>query len=207
VRFGLFGGTFDPPHAGHLIVAQDAALALGLDRILFVPAAVPPHKQSTSITPAPLRLRMLELALADDGRFGVDPVELQRQGPSYTVDTLRHLTARTPGEWTLLIGADQYLEFGTWHDTDAIRTMAAIAVLDRAGLTPGDPHADGALPGTARLPDGARRVAVTRIDISATAIRARVAAGLPIRYLVPAVVERFIVEHGLYARNGAEAVG
>jgi nicotinate-nucleotide adenylyltransferase len=194
VKAGIFGGTFDPPHSGHLIVAQDAALALGLDRILFVPAAVPPHKQHLSLSPAAVRSRMLQLALEDDARFAVDLLELERSGPSYTVDTLRELTVRWPAtQWTLLMGVDQYAELGTWREPEELRRLARIAVLSRSGLT-GQTGAP--------TPAGDAHVSVTRIDISSTAIRERVAQGLPIRYLVPAAVERFIFEEGLYRRNG-----
>jgi nicotinate-nucleotide adenylyltransferase len=211
VKIGLFGGTFDPPHIGHLVVAQDAALALGLDRILFVPAARPPHKDAgVEATPAQ-RARMVELAIGDDARFGLDPIELERNGPSYSVDTLRALRVRDPdAEWTLLVGMDQYEEFATWREPDAIRRLARLAVLTRPGV--GGEAAAGSGSGTAvapvtRLPDGAVRVAVTRIELSSTTVRERVAAGMPIRYMVPAAVERFIYEAGLYVRNGAPVTG
>jgi len=203
VRFGLFGGTFDPPHTGHLIAAQDAALALGLDRVLFVPAAVPPHKQHRTITPAEFRLRMLALALSDDLRFTLDPVELERPGPSYTVDTLRELRRRLPGDWTLLLGADQYAEFATWREPEEVLRLATVGVLERAGTLPRS--APSNVPDEAR--DGVVRVSVTRVDISSTAIRQRVAAGMSIRYLVPAGVETFIAETGLYLRNGTSQAG
>jgi nicotinate-nucleotide adenylyltransferase len=233
VKIGLFGGTFDPPHSGHLIVAQDALLALGLDRVLFVPAARPPHKQGASISPAPLRARMLELAIEGDDRFSLDRLELERSGPSYTVDTLRELAGREPAaRWTLLLGADQYAEFETWHQPSAIRRLASLAVLMRGGTHGSSPSEtpitkpvvrparapviraearDGAderaLPGVIDLGHGDVGVAVTRIDISATAIRARAAAGLSIRYLVPERVGAFIFEHRLYGRNGTSVAG
>jgi nicotinate-nucleotide adenylyltransferase len=203
VRFGLFGGTFDPPHTGHLIAAQDAALALRLDRVLFVPAAVPPHKQHRTITPAEFRLRMLALALSDDTRFTLDPVELERPGPSYTVDTLRELRRRLPGDWTLLLGADQYEEFATWREPEEVLRLATVGVLERAGTLPRS--APSNVPAEAR--DGVVRVSVTRVDISSTAIRQRVAAGVSIRYLVPSGVETFIAETGLYLRNGTSQTG
>jgi nicotinate-nucleotide adenylyltransferase len=205
VNVGLFGGTFDPPHTGHLIVAQDAALALGLDRILFVPAARPPHKTGTVVSPAPLRLAMLELAVGGDPRFVIDRTELERSGPSFTVDTLRTLAGAWPGTaLTLLIGADQYAEFGTWREPDTIRQLARVAVLDRG---PGTGGAPGPAPAARPLGDGVVAVSVTRIDVSSTEVRRRVAAGLPIRYLVPAAVEQFIVDHRLYGRNGASVPG
>jgi nicotinate-nucleotide adenylyltransferase len=209
VNVGLFGGTFDPPHNGHLIVAQDALVALGLDRVLFVPAARPPHKTGLPLSAAADRARMLELAVSDDEHFDMDLLELERTGPSYTVDTLRELSARDRATaWTLLVGADQYAEFETWREPDEIRRLAGVAVLSRSGATAigsdvvqarsARPRAGGT---------GAVGVTVTRIDISATAVRQRVAAGLPIRYLVPTAVETFIFERRLYSRNGTSVAG
>ena len=199
MKTGLFGGTFDPPHNGHLVVAQDAMIALRLDRILFIPAAIPPHKVDVSISPAARRARMLELAIGDDQRFGVDRLELERNGPSWTVDTLRAV------DWTLLIGADQYAEFETWREPEAVRSLARVAVLARGGTDgrgPVEPrNAHLPAPGAVELGNGDVRVDVTRVDISATAVRQRVAAGLPIRYLVPSAVEAFIFEHRLYAET------
>jgi nicotinate-nucleotide adenylyltransferase len=217
VNVGVFGGTFDPPHVGHLIVAQDAALALELDRILFVPAGSPPHKLDAAVTDAALRAEMLQLAIGDDRRFAVDAVELERPGPSFTVETLRLLRERVPAAgWTLFMGADQYAEFGTWREPDQIRRLARIAVLTRSGAALPQPVDPGAGPaqgrvagrgGVTAIADGIVQVDVTRIDISATEIRRRVAAGQPIRYLVPAAVEDFIHERRLYSRNGPVSAG
>ena len=219
MNIGVFGGTFDPPHTGHLIVAQDAALALGLDRILFVPAARPPHKRDADVTVPAVRSEMLHRAIADDARFGMDTLELDRPGASYTVDTLRELAARDPlVRWTLLIGADQYEEFATWREPDEIRRLAQLAVLTRRGThgaatgMPGagapDPLKGGsAVPAAHRIGNGDVVLQVTRIDISATEVRRRVAAGLPIRYLVPQAVEEFIFERKLYLRNGTPVAG
>jgi len=183
VKLGLFGGTFDPPHNGHLIVAQDALIALALDRILFIPARVPPHKRHLRITPAALRCAMLEVAIAGNAQFAMDDLELRREGPSWTVDTLRALRERdTAAELFLLIGADQYADLATWHDAAEIPRLAHVVVLARRG----------------ERPAGARVVDVTRIDISGTEIRRRVAAGQPIRYLVPDAVDAIIRREGLY---------
>lgn len=219
VSIGVFGGTFDPPHVGHLIAAQDAALALGLDRVLFIPAASPPHKRDAALTEARIRARMLALAIEGDERFGLDMLELERQGQSYTVDTLRELIDRQPGvRWTLLMGADQYEEFATWREPVEIRKMARIAVLARSGghgalsgarVSEGSPIIDAQTgrPAALELTRGDVAVEVTRIDISATTVRRRVAAGLPIRYLVPPAVEEFIFEQQLYVRNGTPVAG
>lgn len=190
MKLGLFGGTFDPPHNGHLIVAQDALSALGLDRIIFIPAGAPPHKQDRRITPAPGRLAMLEAALQGDARFEIDPLELGREGPSYTVDTIAEIRSRHPGdELFLLIGADQFAEFGTWRDPAKIATLARVAVLTRSGAGP-DPAALRRYGGTS--------VHVTRIDISSTDIRRRCAAGEPIRYHVPDAVEAWLAMNPIY---------
>jgi nicotinate-nucleotide adenylyltransferase len=208
VNIGLFGGTFDPPHAGHLIVAQDAALALGLDRILFIPAAQPPHKIGTPVTGAALRLDMLKLAVGEDARFGIERLELERSGPSFTVDTLRLLREAEDVELTLLMGADQYAEFSSWREPEEIRRLARLAVLMREGMS-GAAAGSGASwrPFAVEMADGTLSVAVTRIDISSTAVRRRVAEGMSIRYLVPPAVERFILDHRLYCRNGSSVAG
>jgi len=201
VRLGLLGGTFDPPHIGHLIAAQDALQVLNLERVALVPAALPPHKQDRTITAAPHRLAMLRLACAEDRRLSLETSELERAGPSYTVDTLRALAARGD-ELFLLIGTDQYAEFWSWREPDAVRRLATLGVLRRAGeeveTSPESEARAGHRP--------VRDVPVTRVDISSTLIREAVAAGRSIRYLVPAAVEGYIQQHGLY-RAGAEASG
>lgn len=186
MRLGVFGGTFDPPHTGHLIVAQDAWSALGLDRVIFVPAAEPPHKVGMPITPGPIRLELVRAAVGGDERFEVSDLELRRAGPSYTVDTLRALRAGDPPpELFLLIGADQVREFDNWRAPDEILRLATVVGFMRGGEAP-----------VAR--PGIRWIRVTRIDLSATEIRRRVAAGEPIRYLVPPAVEAIIRREGLY---------
>jgi nicotinate-nucleotide adenylyltransferase len=194
VRLGIFGGTFDPPHIGHLIAAQDAFAALQLDTLRFVPAAIPPHKRrDRDITPAGLRLELVRTVLAGDDRFESDPIELGRQGPSFTVDTLRLLREKAPhADLVLLIGADQFTEFDSWKDPQEIVRLADVAVLNRAGL----PQLPGAPGSDARI----HHVAVTRIDVSSSEIRRRVRSGEPIRYLVPAAVEAVIRREGLYRR-------
>ena len=189
MRVGLFGGTFDPPHVGHLIAAQDAIDALKLDGVLFIPAGVPPHKQQQRITDAATRVRMLEAAIAADERFQISDVELDRTGPSYTVDTLRALCAARPGdEWFLLLGVDQVRELSTWHEPVEVLRLARLVMLTRAGIEE-EPAGD-------IVHD---TVAVTRVDVSSTLIRARVAAGRSIRYLVPEGVEKIIGAQRLYS--------
>ena len=189
MRVGVFGGTFDPPHVGHLIAAQDAIEGLPLDVVLFVPAHVPPHKQHEPVTPAALRLRMLEAALAGDARYRISDVELRRTGPSYTADTLRDLRDAGAGdELFLLLGVDQVREFSTWREPDEVLRLARLVMLTRAGIE--------------EAPAGDivhETVTVTRVDISSTLIRERVAAGRSIRYLVPEAVAEIIGEERLYS--------
>ena len=198
MRVGILGGTFDPPHVGHLAVAQDAWSRIPLDRVLFVPAAVPPHKVGAVSTPAELRLEMVRAAIAGDDRFQASDLELGRAGPSYTVDTLRELTNRQPGaELFLLLGADQFRELATWRDPAAISRLATLVLIPRGE---GDGSAAlaaarGALPPDARVTP----LEATRIDVSSTEIRRRRAGGEPIRYLVPDDVLRVIEREGLYA--------
>lgn len=189
MKLGIFGGTFDPVHIGHLIVAQDAYEALGLDRVVFVPAAVPPHKRGRVTATPEQRLAMLRAATEGDPRVTTSDIELRRPGPSYTVDTLREFHERDPeGALYLLLGVDQFREFHTWHEPDEIARLARIVVLARGGADPQSmprhyPH---------------EWIGVTRIDISATEIRRRIAAGASVRYLVPAAVEEIIRRERLY---------
>ena len=196
MRLGLLGGTFDPPHIGHLIAAQDALQVLALERVALLPAAIPPHKQDRPVTPVSHRLAMLQLACADDPRLTVETLELERAGPSYTVDTLRTLAGRGH-ELFLLMGADQYAEFSTWREPRAVRQLATLGVMRRAGE---DARAGPEPDDVGYLP--IRDVPVTRVDISSTMIREAVAAGRSICYLVPPAVAAYIRAHGLYL--GAE---
>lgn len=194
MRIGVLGGTFDPPHIGHLIVAQDAWSALGLDRVLFMPAAVPPHKRGRVSTPPEVRLAMVEAACADDPRFEASDLEIRRGGTSYTVDTLRALKERDPqGALFFLVGADQFRELHTWRSPLEIARLAELVALSRPGFPIEEP----------RLELPYRRLDVTCVSVSATEIRRRVAAGEPIRYLVPPAVEAIIRARGLYAGAGA----
>ena len=188
MRLGVFGGTFDPPHLGHLVAASDACDALGLDRVLWVPSAVHPLKGGRVRTPPALRLRMVRAAVEGDPRFGVDDLELRRAGPSYTVDTLRALHARNPGaELYFLAGADLLPELPRWREPDEVRRLARLVVVSREGET---------LPPDAAHP--ALDVRVARVDVSATQVRRRVAEGRTIRYLVPEAVRAVIQAEGLY---------
>lgn len=192
MHVGVFGGTFDPPHVGHLVVARDALEALSLDRVLFVPAHRSPFKAGDGGTPAETRLEMVERAVADDPGFEVSRIEVDRPAPSYTVDTLRSLAEREPGvRWTLLLGADQWASFGDWKEPREIARLARIAVLTREGRDPAevDPGVD--VPWTS--------VPVTRLDVSSTELRERVASGRTVRHRVSEAVRAFIESKELYA--------
>lgn len=198
VRLGVFGGTFDPPHVGHLMVAQDVAEALALDRLLFVPSAIPPHRPpsgpSGPAASAALRLEMTRAAVAENGRFEVSDVEFRREGPSYTVDTLRELRRMQPeAELHFLMGADQLARFGSWKEPVEVSRLARLVVMERQGDRPADQPAEETVEGV-RF----EVVSVLRIDISSTEVRARIAAGRSVRYLVPEEVRRIIEDTGLY---------
>jgi nicotinate-nucleotide adenylyltransferase len=190
-RVGVFGGTFDPPHVGHLIVARDAAEALVLDRVLLVVAGRPPHKSLETHTPPELRHAMVRAAVDGDPVLTASDMELRRPGPSYTVDTLAEVQRTYPGsELYLLIGVDQWKGLGGWKDPRGIGERATVAVMARSGEDPlaGDPGV-----GVACTP-----VPVTRVDLSSSQVRARVRDGRSIRYLVPAAVEEMIHSNALY---------
>ena len=194
-RVGVFGGTFDPPHVGHLVVAQDVLDTLGLDRLILVPAAEPPHKDRTTEAPAETRARMLEAAVAGESRFEVSRLEIERGGPSFTVDTLRELSEQRPeAEFHLVIGVDQLETFLSWKEPEEVARLARLAVMTRDGRDPREaaPHMD--------LPYQA--VPVTRIDLSSTEIRRRIAAGRSIRHRVPEAVLGIIEAKRLYLRGG-----
>jgi len=175
-RIGLFGGTFDPPHVGHAIVAQDLVEGLGLDRLLVVPAPQPPHREA--VLSAAVRARLVERMFEGVDRIEVSRVEFGRPGPSYAVDTLEALGRAYPGaELVLAIGADQLAAIDTWHRWEALPRLATVAVMRREGESPA-------------LPDDVREfpyitVDVTRIDLSASRIRDRLREGRSIRFLVP----------------------
>jgi nicotinate-nucleotide adenylyltransferase len=186
-RIGIFGGTFDPPHVGHLIVASDACDALELDRLLFVPAATPPHKPGRVVATPEQRLEMVRAAIAGDPRFEADDLELRREGRSYSVDTLRAMHERHPGaELFFVLGADQLREFHTWREPDEVARLARIAAVAREG---------DAIP---PLPFEVTPVPITRIDVSSTDIRRRVKEGRSIRYVVPDGVAELVERYGLY---------
>ena len=196
-RLGVMGGTFDPPHVGHLWLATLAVDAMALDRLLIVPAARPPHKPGGPLSPAEDRLAMVRLAVDDDPRLEVSTIEVEREGPSYTVDTLEAVRGANPGaELVLVMAADSLAGISTWRLPERLLELAEWAVGPRPGSAP--PAAEEL---ARQLGGDVRRIHLLdgpALDVSATEIRARVAAARAIRYLVPRSVERYIAEHDLY---------
>jgi nicotinate-nucleotide adenylyltransferase len=199
-RIGLLGGTFNPPHLGHLLCAQEAFDQLGLERVLFVPVREPPHKRVEVEPGVEHRIAMCAAAVADDARFAVSRVDADRPGPSYSVDTLRALHEQAPGdELTFIVGGDMAASLPTWRDPEAVLALAELGVAERDGV--GRDAVLERLAGLAGAADRVRFFSMPRMDVSSSLIRARAAAGRPLRYLVPDAVADYIVRKGLYARH------
>lgn len=187
-RIGVFGGTFDPPHLGHLALAEHALEQLGLTRVIFVPAAAPPHKRARSRSPIAHRLAMTRLAVRGREGFEVSNLEARRAGPSYTADTLRALAAEYPrAELVLLMGADTYDDFPNWREPGAVHALATLAVAARPGARR-----------NRRLKPGVVWLDNPPLDVSSSALRTRARAGRPIETWVPPAVARYIARHRLY---------
>ena len=199
-KLGILGGTFNPVHHGHLILAQDALEHFGLDRVLFIPSAQPPHKRIEKLAAAEHRLAMLRAAIGDDPCFEVSTIELERQGPSYTIETIKALHAARP-ETTLhfIIGTDSLLELHQWYQIGELLKLCEFVTMLRPGF-PVEHLTEERL----NLPPPWGGRLLTNLfpghaaDISSTDIRQRAAAGRSIRYLVPAAVARYIAAEGLY---------
>jgi nicotinate-nucleotide adenylyltransferase len=205
----VFGGSFNPIHFGHLLVADDIAETLGLDRVLFVPAAVPPHKPVSELAPAVHRFAMTRLAVAEHPRFEVSDVELRRSGPSYTVDTLEALRPR--GDLHLIIGSETFLDLLSWHEPRRLPGLARLVVVPRSGnaFDPTAPAAQKVLTELALGPftrpgeDG--RAVLTEaasLPISGSDLRKRARTERSLAYRMPAAVVAYIREHGLYRDAG-----
>lgn len=208
MRIGIFGGSFNPVHVGHLIAAECCREQARLDRVVFVPAAIPPHKQDHHLAAAADRVAMLQLAIGGHGAFSLSTVELDRGGVSYTIDTLTELARRhTDDRLVLLLGPDSLTQLPTWREPRAILDGWEVVAVEREGLD--DIGGLVALPAIAGLlgPEHAARIVASRIrmpaiGIRASHLRAAVAAGASIRYRTPRAVEAYIASHGLY-RAGA----
>lgn len=198
VDIGIFGGTFDPIHLGHLIVAEELRLKLGFAQILFVPTGQPCFKADSVITLAHHRVKMVELAIASNDYFTLSRVEVDRAGPSYSVDTITLLKHQFGESCRLsfLLGSDALFALPQWKEAARLVEMCQLITFTRPGsVSPHSIHLEGAIPG---ISTRITLVEVPQIAVSSSQIRFRVASGLPIRYQVPEAVERYISEHGLY---------
>ena len=196
-RIGLFGGTFDPPHLGHLILAGEACAQLHLDRLLWVLTPTPPHKLGQPITPSEQRLDMVELAIAGDPLFELSRVELDRPGPHYTLDTVRQVQADHPqADVILLIGGDSLRDLPTWRQAaDLVSACREIGVMRRPGDSADLSALESPLPG---IGSKVRFVDAPLLEIASSEIRRRASQGEPFRYYVPAAVHEYILRHRLY---------
>ena len=194
---GVLGSAFNPPHLGHLALAQEALWQLGLSEVVLMPTGDAPHKRIVDDPGRELRLAMTRLAAADDPRFSVSTLEVERGGPSYTVDTLRELHEKAPGDdLTFIVGGDMAHSLPTWREPAEVVRLARLGVAEREGLARAD-----ILERLAEVPGAPERVDffdLPRVDVSSSLIRRRVAGGRPIRYLVPDAVAGYIAQRGLY---------
>jgi nicotinate-nucleotide adenylyltransferase len=205
-RLGIYGGTFDPLHHGHLIAATEVRAALGLDAVVFMPAGQPPHKRDLTITPADQRVRMIELAIAGHPGLALSTLDLAEDRPAYTAELL----ARLRDVWGLghelffVLGADALRDFPGWHAPEQVAALAQLVVVARPGVTVDLAAIARAIPATAgRL----HPVAIPLIDIASHDLRARVAAARPITFQVPPAVEAYIAAAGLYRMTNDESPG
>jgi nicotinate-nucleotide adenylyltransferase len=203
-RIGLLGGTFNPPHIGHLVCAQEALAQLGLERVLLVPVHEPPHKGIEADPGVEHRVALCRRAVADEERIGVSRVDADVPGPSYTVATLRKLHADQPGDQlTFIVGGDMALSLPTWREPAGILELAELGVAEREGVRRAD-----IVERVAEVRGGGERVRffdMPRLDVSSSLIRRQVAIGRPIRYLVPDGVAAYIAEAGLYGAPAGAA--
>lgn len=188
-RLGVFGGTFDPPHIGHLAAARAASRAADLDRVVFVPAGHPWQKEGRAVSAAEDRYRMTALAIGDDADFVASRVEIDRGGPSFTVDTLEAMAVEAPDrELVLVLGADAAAGIGTWHRPERICELAELAVVNRPGVEMSPPY------GRCRVIE----VVMDPVDVSATELRRRLGAGLDVSAMLPVAVAEYASARGLY---------
>ena len=195
-RVGVLGGTFDPPHIGHLVIAQEALAQLGLTRVIFAPTHQPPHKPANGISPIEQRLEMVRLAIAAHREFSLSEVDVDRAGPTYTVDTMHLLHAQFPdAELYFIMGMDSLANILTWRSPDQLIQSCRLAVFNRPGFSVDLAALEAQLPGlrdrTVLLPSPA-------LDIAASDLQRRVRAGQSIAHLVPETVASYIAAHGLY---------
>jgi nicotinate-nucleotide adenylyltransferase len=202
MRTGILGGTFNPPHLGHLVAAQEAYRALGLDQVMLIPAGIPPHKPVEAEPGPQHRLELCRLAIDGDDRFIVSDLELRRDGPSFTVDTLKALSTQAPTtDLFLILGGDIAAGLPKWHEPERVLELATVAIAKRRGTSRA--AVTTALAGL-KGGERARFFQMPSIGISSTMLRRRVQAGQPIRYFVPDGVVDYIETHGLYRTPGGK---
>ncbi|GAB4139967.1 MAG: nicotinate-nucleotide adenylyltransferase [Planctomycetaceae bacterium] len=200
MRVGIFGGTFDPVHYGHLLLAEQCREQCQLDSIWFLPSGLPPHKQDAEITPGSVRVEMLRLAISGHDDFTINDMELKRTGPTFTVDTLQQIHKEEDNpelKLFFLMGADSLLELKTWREPDRIAQLATIVAVNREGLSLPNPDQLCRELGS-ELMSRVVSVAIPRLDLSSSDIRQRVREGKSIRYMTPRAVEVFIQQRKLY---------
>lgn len=196
MRLGIMGGTFDPVHYGHLVIAEEARYEFALDRVVWVPAGDPPHKQSREVVSQEHRYAMVLLATASHPAFEVSRLELERSGPSYTVDTIRAFSELRPeAELFFITGADATLEILTWHRHDDLIRMCRFIAVTRPGYDLNRLSAELPEPYLARI----STIQAPGVDISSTDLRQRLRDGEPVKYLVPEAVEAYLQKHRLYS--------
>ncbi len=198
MRLGLFGGTFDPVHLGHLILAEITLEKMGLDQICFLPSGSPPHKQKEEISSEKARTEMLEFAIAGDNRFSINRMEFEREGPTYTYETVKILKEENPeDEFFFIIGADSLKDFPRWKHPERIVEKATIVAVNR-GLLSQDEMQELKSKLPEDLMNHVEIISMPGIDLSSTEIRNRVKEGKSIRYMVPHAVDAYIHQHKLY---------
>lgn len=203
MRIGIFGGTFDPIHLGHLVIADQAREQAHLNEVWFVPSARPPHKLTPSLTPFDKRADMIELALAGNPAFRLEPIESERAGPSYTADTLTALHERTPHtDFCLILGSDCLPDLPTWHQPQRIVAQARLLIAARPGYPVWSVNEiRAALKLTAEAPLHVDVVELPQIDFASRDLRRRIAAGLSVRYMLPNAVLAYIHDKKLYSSH------
>lgn len=200
-RIGVLGGTFDPIHYGHLAAAEEARAKLSLREVVFVVAGLPPHKLGEEITPAEDRYAMVELAISSNPHFSLSRIDMDRPGPSYTVDTIALLRQKWTEEIYFIMGMDSLMEIDTWHEPQRLIQLCRLVAVERPGYEPDLERLEETIPGiTART----EIIDMPEVDISSTDLQRRVREGLPIKYQVPPEVEEYIYQHRLYLEKAKE---
>jgi nicotinate-nucleotide adenylyltransferase len=199
-RIGVIGGTFDPIHYGHLAAAEEARVKVELEKVIFVVAGLPPHKMDEEVTPVEHRLAMVELGIASNPYFEISRVDVDRPGPSYTVDTISILREQSGGEaeFFFVMGLDSLVELPSWHEPHRLIQLCRLIAVKRPGFQVDLARLEASVPGiSARL----EIIDMPEVDISSTDLQRRVREGLPIKYQVPDKVEKYIEEHRVYRRS------